>query len=265
MVAKKLSLLNVSNIVAFILVIVVNSLAGSTTLIGGKVTADISNANATLITPAGFTFAIWGVIYVLLGLFVIYQALPRQRMKPFQGRIGWLFVASSVFNILWLFAWQYEQLTVSVVIMLLLLASLIAIYLRLDIGRAKAKVGDMVAVHLPFSAYLGWITIATIANISATLVSLDWDGFGIDPEIWTIAIILVATVIASLVAYTRRDIAYELVILWAFLGIAVNQSDYPIIVALLTICAMAVLAVLVLSIYFTRVRPMGRHTGKAPR
>lgn len=264
MVTKKLSLLNISNIVAFVAVVIVNSLAGSTTLIGGKVTAEISNANYTLVTPAGFTFSIWGVIYLLLGLFVIYQALPKERTKPFQDKIGWLFVASSVLNILWLFTWQYEVLIASVAIMILLLASLIAIYVRLDIGRTRAKWGEIIAVHLPFSVYLGWITIATIANISATLVSIDWDGFGIDPLIWTVLIIIVATVIASLVAIRRRDIAYELVIVWAFLGIAVEHGSEPIIPATLLICALVVVVVLIASIYFSRVRPMGRYRGKAP-
>jgi hypothetical protein len=265
MVAKKMSLLNWSNIVAFVVTVVVNSLAGSTTLIGGNTTASVSNANLTLITPAGYTFAIWGVIYILLGAFVIYQALPEKRARPFQERIGWLFVASSALNILWLFAWQYEALTVSVALMILLLASLILIYLRLNIGRVKARVGERLAVHLPFSVYLGWITIATIADISATLVSLNWDGFGLDPEIWAVLIVLVATVIASLVAFTRRDIAYELVIVWAFLGIAANQSPHPTIVALLYACAIVVAAVLALSMIYARARPMGKWAGGTSR
>lgn len=265
MIAKKMSLLNWSNIVAFVSTVIVNSLAGSTTLIGGNTTASISNANPTLITPAGYTFAIWSVIYILLGAFVIYQALPEQRARPFQEKIGWLFVASSVLNILWLFAWQYEALTTSVALMVLLLASLILIYLRLNIGRGKARVGDRLAVHLPFSVYLGWITIATIANISATLVSLSWDGFGLDPETWAILIILVATVIASLVAFTRRDIAYELVIAWAFVGIAVNQGAHPTIVILLYACIIVVAVVLVLSIIYARTRPMGKWAGRSSR
>lgn len=264
MIAKKMSLLNWSNIVAFVLTVIVNSLAGSTTIIGGKTTASVSDANPTLITPAGYTFAIWSVIYVLLGAFVIYQALPEQRARQFQERIGWLFVASSALNILWLFAWQYEVLTTSVALMILLLASLILIYLRLNIGRTKVRMGERLAVHLPFSVYLGWITIATIANIAATLVSLNWDGFGIDPETWALLIIVVATVIASLVAFTRRDIAYELVIVWAYVGIAANQGSHPTIVALLYACALVVAAVLVMSILYARTRPMGRGTSSKP-
>jgi hypothetical protein len=254
MVATRPSLLNWSNILAYVGVLIVNGLAGSTTLIGGKFTAEISDANPTLITPAGYVFAIWGVIYVLLGAFVIYQALPQGRMGSFQQRIGWLFVLSSVLNILWLFAWQYEYLVVSIPLMLLLLGSLILIYIRLDIGRRKVGWGERLAVHLPFSIYLGWITIATIANISAYLVSIGWDGFGISPETWAVLIIIIATVIASLVAITRRDIAYELVIVWAFVGIAVNQGGTPTVMIVTLAGAAASVIVLVLSILRTRRR-----------
>jgi hypothetical protein len=136
------------NVVAFIAMVAVNGLAGSTTLIGGQATADVSDANQTLITPAGYTFAIWGIIYFLLALYVAYQALPSKRSEPFQGRIGWLFVLSSVMNILWLFAWQYEYLEISVLLMFILLASLITIYLRLGIGRDTPGMGERLAVHL---------------------------------------------------------------------------------------------------------------------
>lgn len=265
MVSQKLDLLNAANIVAFAATVIVNGLAGSTSLIGGKVTAAVSNANPTLVTPAGYTFAIWGVIYGLLGLFVIYQALPGQRTKPFRAKISWLFVVSSILNIIWLFAWQFEALVASVVVMVLLLISLITIYLRLDIGRRKAGWGEIIAVHLPFSVYLGWITIATIANIAATLVSLNWNGLGLGPETWAVLIILIATVIASLVAFTRRDIAYELVIVWAFLGIAANQGSYPVVVTILYVCSAIVLVVLILSIYLYRFRPVGKRAGGVSR
>ena len=186
--AYRPTLLNLSNFVAFVLVVIVNGLAGSTTLIGGQATADVSDANPTLITPAGYVFAIWGVIYLLLAVFVIYQMLPSQQTKVFQKQIGWLFVLSSILNIVWLFTWQYEQLLLSVLIMFLLLGTLIAIYLRLDVGRAKVGMAERLAVHVPFSTYLGWITIASIANVASTLVSIDWDGFGIAPETWAIII-----------------------------------------------------------------------------
>ncbi len=202
------NLLKVSNIVAFLLMVAVNGLAGSTNLIGGKFTAEISDANPTLITPAGYVFAIWGAIYLLLAVFVVYQALPlpAAEVVPPAGGLA-VRPLSSVLNIVWLFAWQYELLPVSVVIMIALLASLIMIYRRLNIGRSKMDLAERLAVHVPFSTYLGWITIATIANVASTLVSLDWDGLGIAPETWAAVIVVVAIAIAVLVMVRRRDIA----------------------------------------------------------
>jgi benzodiazapine receptor len=251
MASAKFTLLKTTNVIAFALTVIVNSLAGSTTLIGGKSTAEISDLNPTLITPAGYVFAIWGVIYILLGVFVVYQALPSEKGKDYQERISWLFITSSLLNIAWLFLWQNEILSLSVLVMFLLLASLIAIYLRLNIGKSKAPAREKLAVHLPFSVYLGWITIASIANVSAFLVSINWDGFGINPETWAVLIIVVALLITLAVIATRKDVAYALVIIWALMGIAVNQSSNQNIVttseASAAIVAVALIAVIILT------------------
>ena len=243
-------LLKTTNLIAFVLTVLVNSLAGSTTLIGGKTTADVSNLNPTLITPAGYVFAIWGIIYILLGIFVVFQALPSEKGKDVQSKIGWLFIISSLLNITWLFLWQNEILSLSVPIMFLLLASLIAIYLRLNVGKSTAPLREKLAVHLPFSVYLGWITIASIANVAAFLVSVNWDGSGITPETWAILIIIVALLITLTVVLTRKDAAYALVIAWALTGIAVNQAAYPnIVTAAEAGAAVAVLALIAVLLY----------------
>ena len=247
------SLLRFSNILAFALTILVNALAGSTTLIGGQVTADISDANFTLITPAGYVFSIWGVIYVLLGIFVIFQALPSQKNQDYQNKIGWLFIVSSVLNIVWIFLWQFEYLIFSVFIMFMLLATLIAIYLRLDIGKSSVDLREKVAVHLPFSTYLGWITIASIANVATTLVSINWDGFGLDPELWALLIIIIALLLSLTVVITRKDVAYGLVIIWAFIGISAAQTAQNII-TLTQISALIVLVTLVATILLQKLR-----------
>ena len=204
-------------------------------------TAQISDSNPTLITPAGYVFSIWGIIYVLLGIFVIFQALPRQKEKEYTKKIGWLFVLSCIINIAWLFLWQYRLLSLSVVLMFLLLATLILIYLRLGIGKSPVTLRERLAIHVPFSVYLGWITIASIANVSAALVSVNWNGFGISPEIWASLIVIVALLIALLVVATRKDIAYGLVIVWALIGIAVKQSGNQNIVMLTEASAIIVL------------------------
>lgn len=153
-----------ANVSAFALMVLVNGLAGSTTIIGGRSTAQVSDANPTLITPAGYVFSIWGVIYVLLGVFSVYQALSGERGSQFRSRIDWLFVLSCATNMVWLVLWQSLLLEASTVLMFLLLSTLILIYLRLGIGKNKATMREKLAVHLPFSVYLGWITIASIAS-----------------------------------------------------------------------------------------------------
>ncbi len=240
--------LSVANTVAYALMIMINALAGSTALIGGQQTSEVSNTNSTLVTPAGFTFAIWGLIYLLLGIFVAYQLVVRPRLRSSHGRIGWLFILSSALNMLWLFAWQYELLVVSVIIMLLLLGSLIAIYLRLGVGKEKVGFAERLAVHLPFSVYLGWITVATVANISAALVSIGWGGFGIAPELWAIAVLLLILAITVTIAFDRRDVAFGAVIVWALAGVAANQSDNPSIVAAAVISAVVIVAVFAVSL-----------------
>lgn len=248
------SVLRWANIVVFVLTIVVNSLAGSTTIIGGRNTAQVSDANPTLITPAGYVFSIWGIIYMLLAVFVVYQALPGQQGKDCQKKIGLLFVLSSVVNIVWLFLWQFEYLSLSVVLMFLLLATLISIYLRLGVGKSKVALGERLAVHLPFSVYLGWITVASIANVATTLVSLNWDGFGVSPETWAAVVLAVALTITVIMLVTRKDVAYALVIIWALVGIGVRQSGNQTIVMLTDAGAVIVAVVLIAVVLVTKLR-----------
>jgi hypothetical protein len=242
------------NIIAFVLTVLINGLAGSTTLLGGKNTAQISDSNPTLVTPAGYVFSIWGIIYVLLGVFVVFQALPSQKGKDFQKRIGWFFALSGIANMVWLFLWQFEYLAFSVVLMFLLLATLILIYTRLGIGKSKTTMSEKLAVHVPFSVYLGWITIASIANVAVTLVSINWDGFGISAETWAALIVVVALIITLLVVATRKDVAYALVIIWALVGIAVKQSGNPTIVLLTETSAVIVAIALLATILITKLR-----------
>lgn len=223
MAKKAEELLPYANIAAFIITLIINGLA-NTTLIGGRTTADISNMYPTLITPAGYVFAIWGIIYVLLAVFLVYQALPSQKSKPFQKQISGLFILTCVFNISWLFLWQNNYVSYSVILIVGFLLSLIAIYLRLNIGKSSAPLKEKLAVQLPFSVYLGWVTIATIANITIALTAANWDGFGIAAETWAVLVLLVALLITLAVIVTRRDIAFSLVIIWALAGIAVNQT-----------------------------------------
>lgn len=132
---------------------------------------------------------------------------------------------SGLLNVLWLFLWHYDQIALSVLLMFALLATLIAIYLRLQIGRSTLPLKEKLCVHLPFSVYLGWITVATIANVATALTAINWDGFGISNETWAVLVIIVALAITLTVIITRRDVAYSLVLIWALVGIIVKQTE----------------------------------------
>jgi len=240
--------------VAFAAVIVVNSLAGGTTLLGGRNTADVSAAYPTLITPAGFTFSIWGVIYALLAAFIVFQLLPSHRQDRFNRQVGYFFILSSLFNIIWLFLWQYEYIATSVPLIFALLVTLIIVYLRLDVGRSAATRGERVCVHLPFSVYLGWITIASIADVSSGLVSVNWTGFGLSPSTWAQLVVLVALVITLLVIGTRRDPAFGLVVVWALIGITANQLAHPDVTMVTEASAVLVAAAALVVLYLVLAR-----------
>jgi benzodiazapine receptor len=239
----KTVLLQSLNVFAFAVTVIVNGLASSLAL-NGRTTAEVSDQYFTLVTPAGYVFSIWGVIYALLLAFVVFQALPSQREKPFLRQISVLFILSSVFNVVWLFLWHYDQIALSVVLMFALLATLIAVYLRLGIGKTKVAVRERVFVRLPFGVYLGWITVASIANVASALVAVGWDGFGLASDLWAVLVIGVALLITLGVIVTRRDVAYSLVLVWALVGIAFNQSAYQNIVLAAEISAVIILVAL---------------------
>jgi hypothetical protein len=221
---KERSLLQIANILGLIGMIAVNILANALPL-GGKTTGELSDAYPNLFVPAGYVFSIWGVIYLLLIAFTVYQASPSRKNEEFIQKIGYLFVLSSAFNIVWIFLWHYENVLLSLFAMFALLLSLIVIYLQLDIGRGTPTREERLRVHLPFSVYLGWITVAPIANVVAVLVSIGWNGFGISEVTWTILVIAVAIALTIINTMTRGDSAYALVIIWALGGIIVKQID----------------------------------------
>ncbi|HEY3290403.1 MAG TPA: TspO/MBR family protein [Anaerolineae bacterium] len=219
----------ITNIIAFIVTIVINGLANAIPF-NGQMTGQISDKFPVYFVPAGYVFSIWGVIYLLLFAFTIYQALPSQQHNERLRRIGYLPALTGLLNSLWIPLWHYEQFALTMVVMVALLLTLIAIYVRLEIGQKPATVSDRWLVNIPFSVYLGWITVATIANATDLLYSLHWDGFGIAPLVWGIIMLVVGASLTAVNIVSRRDVAYTLVILWAYVGIAVKQSGTPAMV-----------------------------------
>lgn len=203
--------------------LIINGLANALPF-NGLTTGEISDRFQVYFVPAGYVFSIWGIIYLGLMAFAVYQALPAQRANPRLRAIGGWVVLGSLANSLWIVLWHYEQFPLTLLAMLVLLFSLIRTYLNLGIGRLSVSKAESWLVHLPFRIYLGWITVATVANVSTLLHILQWDGFGIPPEVWFSLILIAVLAIVGWVNATRRDVAFTLVILWALAGIAIKHS-----------------------------------------
>lgn len=219
----------IANLVTVLLALTVNILA-STLPLNGQNTGEISDRFQVYFVPAGYVFAIWGIIYLGWIAFMIFQFRPAQKESPRLRRLGYLFAISNLFNAAWLFAWHYNLFGLSVLIMLSLLGLLIASYLRLDVNRASASRAERWSVDIPFSIYLGWITVATVANVTDWLYLVEWNGFGIAAPAWAVIMIGVASILGVLMTILRRDAAYLLVLVWSFIGIAVKQTAAPDVV-----------------------------------
>ncbi len=228
-------------VLTYVAMIAVNALANALP-INGRTTGGVSDAYGNLFAPAGLTFAIWGVIYLLLGAHVLYQlglfradagarlpsgkstgvGAPSQR-AALLGRVGVLFSLSSLANIAWILSWHYDLIGLSTVLLASMLVLLILI--TRTIQRADLSARDLVLVRLPFSVYFGWITVATIANITVWLVSIGWDGFGIAESTWAVVIIAVGALIGTTVILRDRDVGYGLVLVWAYFGIWIKHTS----------------------------------------
>jgi hypothetical protein len=222
------TLRQVANILSVLLALAVNILAAALPL-NGQNTGEISDRFKVYFVPAGYVFSIWGIIYIAWIAFCVYQALPANKADPRLRRLGYLFALSGIFNAAWLFCWHYNRFGWSVVVMLVLLGLLIASYLRLDVGKHLYRTSEKWCVDIPFGVYLGWISVATIANITEWLYAVHWDGFGISAAAWAVIMLVVATLLGAIMAWTRRDAAYLLVLVWSFVGIAVRQVALPLV------------------------------------
>lgn len=205
-------------IIATLGMITINALANILP-INGVNTGQISDQFKVYFVPAGYVFSIWGLIYLLLIAYTVYQALPAQKMNPVLQKIGWWYVVGSAANSVWIFLWHYQFFPFTLLMMVTLLATLLVIHRQLNRDDYHSSKGLRWFVQLPFSVYLGWITVATIANVTDVLDFVGWNGFGLDPVLWAVIMLGVAVILAALMAFTRRDWAFLGVLVWAFIGI----------------------------------------------
>jgi hypothetical protein len=216
------------NTLSLIGVLIVNYLANALP-INGKTTGELSDAYPNVFVPAGLTFSIWGVIYIFLIIFVIFQftggKIRNVKEHHFLSRISFFFVLNCIANITWIILWHHEMIFLSLLVMLIIFMTLYYIYTRLEIGKRQVPTMKKWAVHIPFSIYLGWITVATIANVTTVLVDINWGGLGLPEAIWAMIMIFIATFVGFKVFSDRKDYAYVLVLIWAFLGIFIKRSS----------------------------------------
>lgn len=219
----------ISNLIAFIGTLVVNTLSNSLPL-NGKTPGQLSDLYPNLFVPAGLTFSIWGTIYTWLLVFVIWQttalfsAKHLEKIAPIINKLSWLFVVTCVVNVAWLFAWHWQYLLISVSVMLTLLLSLIRLNIQVGTGFSKINATEKWLIHAPFGIYLGWISVATIANITATLVGNQWNGWGISEGNWGIIMVSIGFLVAFGMVFFKNNVFYGLAVIWALYGITLKRG-----------------------------------------
>jgi hypothetical protein len=231
------------NVILFVAMVVMNYLANALPL-NNKKTSEISDSFPNLFVPAGVTFAIWGVIYLMLAVYCVVQFTSDN--QAIISEFNWLFSLTCIFNALWIVAWHYERLPLSLIITLGLLVSLIYI-------NNIIKPEHLGVIKASFGIYLGWVCIATIANVTALLVYYKWNGWGLSEVAWTNIMIIAGAIIVSFTIYRVNNPFIGLAVIWAFVGIIIKrQSDIKSIV--LT-AAIAILIVSLITVwgFFRRV------------
>lgn len=219
-------ILQISNISALLVTITINYLS-SAGIFNGVTVADISDQYHNYFTPAGYAFAIWGLIYVGLLAFVIYTGkslfVKDESNDEIVLKVGWWFVLSCVANSLWIVFWVKNVLWVTVLLMLFLLLCLIKIILNLNMEMDYHPFKKYLFIYWPFAIYAGWVSVAFIADISSFLVKMDWNGFGLSPVLWTIIMIVIAGLINLTVIWKRNLREFALVGVWALVAIAIEN------------------------------------------
>lgn len=245
--------------ITYIIMVVINSLANALP-INGKGTGEISDSYQNLFAPAGITFAIWGLIYILLLVYSINQLINYKKKSDIKKQIfnavGVLFSISSIANTIWIFAWHYNVIWLSLILMLVILICLVKI--NLIIKDKEFSGFEKLTVKLPFTVYFGWITIATIANVTTFLVSIKWNRLSLSEVFWTNLIIMVGAIIGFIGVIFYKSLAYGFVLIWAYFGIALKHlspetfdSRYPSVIITVFL---AVLIIFISQILLIRTR-----------
>lgn len=247
--------LAIFNLLSVLLVIAVNYVSQSLRL-NNTTIGEMSEKYDTLFTPADYAFAIWGLIFLGLLAYAIFQvkrAFFSEKESPFIVQTGYWFVLANVLNAAWVFAFIYDHTGVSVLIMLSILFSLIKIILNTNMERWDAPIEILALVWWPICLYSGWIAVATIANISAYLTKIGWDGFGLSDELWTIVMIAIATLLNIVMVWKRNMREFAAVGIWALIAIFVrHQNAIDSLAYMALICSIVLFVVVAVHGYRNR-------------
>jgi translocator protein len=221
-------LLSIAQTILFAVMIAVNAMANIVP-INGYNTGEISSMFPNLFVPAGFTFSIWSVIYLLLLSYVIvsgyilWKGDEKHLLMPYVKSIAITFLITCVLNCAWILSWHYLQVVLSLIIMLWFLRTLILIYQKMQLHRTLITGFQLWTLYTPFVVYLAWICVATIANSTALLVHIQWNSFGLPEWMWSCIMIVIAFLLTAGFAYWRGELAFGLVTAWALYGIYKGQ------------------------------------------
>lgn len=217
--------LRISTVVFLIITLTINGL--SNTDLFPTTVGDLSDTRALLFLPDGYVFAIWGLIYTGLIGYVIYQLRSVALEKGVVDRVSFWFILNLIANSAWIIVFVYDIVWASTVLIIIMLITQLIIYHRLEIGKREVDWQERWAVHIPFSVYTGWVTVATVANVTTQLyVGGNITSFaGINADIWASILIVVAGGLGLTFLYLRRDIVYALVVVWATYGIYARPFD----------------------------------------
>lgn len=210
---------------------------------GSQNVGEIANSvlAGVLITPANYAFAIWGLIYVGLIAYGIYQLGPQQRQDQAIRRVGWFLIVACVAQIIWIFLFTLQLFSLSILAMLGILVPLIGAYLTLRTGKPAVNRQRRWFARYPFSIYLAWISVATIVNIASALYAVNWSGWGLTGVAWTVIMTVLSAVIAALVLLRHSDVPFTLIFVWAYGAIAARHPDIALIWITATIAAVFLL------------------------
>lgn len=217
--------------------------------IGGLTTGQVADLYKIKFYPAGYAFSIWGIIYLALTIYTVWQMLPAQRNNEKLDRIGMYYIYTSVGNITWIFLWQYQYPLLSVIPIVFMLVTLLASYKEI---MTDTKPSEKLTLGIPFSLYTGWISVATIACISAGLYSIGWNGFGIADEIWAAALMVIALLIVGFTVWKFRDWVWALVYIWAIVAIAMRFTSIAPVYITAYACASIMALVALMSLILPR-------------